>query len=109
MDPAEHRIHNFDTIFWNSAIFSREAMVKNCVSPHKYGDKMALGVYRIVAFVLMLILFVFLTLYENIIARKRFYLTFVWYVSLGTLVFFGLSLVNYKAYFQDAEDASSKA
>ena len=56
-----------DEIFWSSAIFSREAMAVNYISPHKYGDRKALGIYRVVATCFMFILFTFLTVYETMI------------------------------------------
>ena len=59
----EQRFAKVDAVFWNSAIFSREAMALNHVSPHKYGDQKALGIYRVVATCIMFVLFTFLTLY----------------------------------------------
>ena len=56
-----------DEIFWSSAIFSREAMAVNYISPHKFGDRKALGIYRIVATCFMFILFTFRTVYEALI------------------------------------------
>ena len=88
-----------DEVYWKSAIFSREAMTVNHVSAHRYGDRRALGVYRIVATVLMIVLFVFLTIYEATVSKQRFFLTFSWWVSLWTLSFFGLTLLNAGAYF----------
>lgn len=76
-------------------------MTVNHVSAHRYGDRQALGVYRIVATVLMFILFVFLTIYEIAVTKNRFYLTFAWWVSFDTLLFFSLTLINAKAYFGD--------
>ena len=108
MDPVEQKLHKVDSVFWNSAIFSREAMVLNCITPHKYGDKRALGVFRIVAFCLMFVLFTFLTVYESLINKNRVYLTFAWYVSLGTLAFFSLSLIFYATYFKDEGQAKEK-
>ena len=90
-----------DAIYWKSAIFSREAMTVNHLSAHRYGDRQALGVYRILATVLMLILFVFLTIYEVVVTKNRFYLTFAWWVSFDTLLFFSLSLLHVSAYFGD--------
>ena len=90
-----------DSVFWKSAIFSREAMTVNHVSAHRYGDRQALGVYRIMATVLMLILFVFLTIYEMTVNKSRFYLTMAWWVSFDTLLFFSLSLLHVSAYFGD--------
>ena len=52
-----------DEAFWRSAIFSRRAMKLNHINAHKYGDRRALGVYRIVATCLMFVLFTFLTVY----------------------------------------------
>jgi len=74
-------------------------MSVNHVSAHRYGDRQALGIYRIVATVLMFILFVFLTIYEVAVNKNRFYLTFAWYVSAWTFGFFAISLTNMKAYF----------
>ena len=95
----ESRFARVDHVFWKSAIFSREAMQVNHVSAHRYGDRQALGVYRIVATVLMVILFVFLTIYEISVNKHRFYLTYAWWVSAWTLAFFAISLTNIKAYF----------
>ena len=99
-----------DAVFWSSAIFSRHAMTVNHVSPHKFGDRKGLGVYRIVAAIFMYVLFTFLTVYEQIISHTRFYFTLAWWVSLGTFLYFGLSLFPYKAYFgekrPDAKTAS---
>ena len=91
-----------DAVFWTSAIFSREAMRVNHVNAHKYGDRKALGIYRIVAACAMLVIFIFLTLYEQYVTKNRFYFTFAWWVSLGTLIFFALSLVPSKDYFSEA-------
>ena len=99
-----------DAVFWSSAIFSRHAMTVNHVSPHKFGDRKGLGVYRIVAAIFMYVLFTFLTVYEQIISHSRFYFTLAWWVSLGTFLFFALSLLPWKAYFgekrPDAKTAS---
>ena len=90
-----------DEVYWKSAIFSREAMTVNHISAHRYGDRRALGVYRIVATVLMIVLFVFLTIYEATVSKSRFWLTFSWWVSLWTLSFFGMTLLHPSAYFGD--------
>lgn len=66
MDEGFARV---DAVYWKSAIFSREAMTVNHVSAHRYGDRKALGIYRVVATVLMLILFVFLTIYESAVMK----------------------------------------
>ena len=95
------KLGRVDAVFWSSAIFSRKAMTLNHVSPHKFGDRMALGIYRMVATFLMLVLFVFLTIYESAVNNKRVYFTFAWWVSLGTLLFFALSLISFKAYFSE--------
>ena len=102
-----------DAVFWSSAIFSRQAMAVNHVSPHKYGDRKALGLYRMFATFVMMVLFSFLTVYDVLITHNRFYFTLTWWVSLGTLLFFALSLVGYQAYMGDkpinprtAEDGS---
>ena len=42
-------------------------MAVNYISPHKFGDRKALGIYRIVATCFMFILFTFLTVYEALI------------------------------------------
>ena len=95
-----------DEAFWRSAIFSRQEMRLNHVSAHKYGDRRALGVYRIVAACLMFVLFTFLTVYLSVEGSNRFYMCYAWWVSLGTFTFFGLSLVSLKAYF--VENASDE-
>lgn len=76
-------------------------MAVNHVSPHKFGDRKALGVFRIVAAIIMVALFCFLTVYEAIIAKNRYYLSMRWWVCLGTALFFALSLIPYKFYFND--------
>ena len=103
----ESRFARVDHVFWKSAIFSREAMQVNHVSAHRYGDRQALGVYRIVAAVIMVILFVFLTIYEISVNKHRFYLTYAWWVSLWTLAFFAISLTNIKAYFGEKLPAAT--
>ena len=84
-----------DEILWSSSIFSREAMAVNYVSPHKFGDRKALGIYRIVATCFMFILFSFLTVYEWLVQGNRIIFIMPWWVSLGTLIFFALSLIPY--------------
>ncbi len=88
-------------------------MAVNHVSPHKYGDRKALGLYRMCATFIMLVLFSFLTVYDVLITKERFYFTLTWWVSLGTLLFFTLSMVGYEAYMgakppnpRQAEDGS---
>ena len=68
---------------------------------HKYGDRKALGIYRIVASCLMFVLFSFLTVYESVITGSRVYLTMPWWVSLGTWLFFVFSLINGQSYFNE--------
>ena len=82
-------------------------MAVNYVSPHKFGDRKALGLFRIEATFLMSILFSFLTLYEWLIQGNRFLLIMAWWVSLGTLLYFALSLVPYHAYFSDKRTVCS--
>ena len=69
------------------------------MSAHKYGDRRALGSYRIVATCLMFVLFTFLTVYLSVEGTNRFYMCYAWWVSLGTFLFFSMSLVPLKAYF----------
>ena len=76
-------------------------MAVNHVSAHKYGDRKALGIYRMVSTFIMMCLFSFLTVYDVLITHNRFYFTLVWWVSLGTLLFFALSLVGVSAYMSD--------
>ena len=73
-------------------------MAVNHVSSHKYGDRKALGLYRMCATFVMLVLFSFLTVYDVLITKERFYFTLTWWVSLGTLLFFTLSMVGVEAY-----------
>jgi len=82
-------------------------MAVNHVSAHRYGCRKALGIYRIVATVLMLVLFAFLMIYESAVMKQRFFLTFSWWVSLWTLLFFGMSLINIKDYFSDKAPIAS--
>jgi len=77
-----------DAIYWISAIYSREAMTVNHLSAHRYGDRKALGHYRITASILSIITFTFLTIYEIFFTTNRFYLTLSWWVSLDTVIFF---------------------
>ena len=74
-------------------------MALNHVSPHKYGNKKALGIYRGIATCFMFILFSFLTVYETLVSHNRVYFTLAWWVSLSTLLFFALSIIDYHAYF----------
>ena len=94
-------MNRMDEIFWSSSIFTREAMAVNHVSPHKFGDRKALGIFRIVATCFMFILFSFLTVYEWLIQGNRVVFVMAWWVSLGTFIFFALSLIPYKAYFSE--------
>ena len=73
-------------------------MALNHVSPHRYGDKRALGIYRVMASLFMLILFIFLTVYMTLITLNRAYFTLAWWVSLGTFLFFASTLIDHKAY-----------
>ena len=93
-----------DAIFWKSAIFTRDTMALNHVSPHKYGEKKALGIFRVTAACFLFFLFIFLTVYLSTMSRQRPYLTMVWWVFLGTLSFFIASLIEYKAYFGKKND-----
>ena len=90
-----------DAVLWSSAIFSRDAMSVNHLMAHKHGDRKALGIYRIVASCLMFIVFCFLTVYESVITGSRVYMTFAWWVSLGTWLFFTASLINGQSYFNE--------
>ena len=47
----------------------------------------------------MFILFSFLTVYESLIHNNRVFFMMAWWVSLGTLIYFALSLIPYGAYF----------
>ena len=100
-DALEYDWATFDALFWCSAIFSREAMSVNHVSPHKYGDRKALGVFRVVSACFSFTLFSFLTAYESQILKNRCYLTMPWWISLGTCIYFVLSIVHYKHYFDE--------
>ena len=96
-----HRFSVVDTVYWSSAIFSREAMTVNHVCAHRYGDRKALGVYRVVATCISFVILAFLTVYEQWITKSRIYLSLAWWVSLGTLVFFALSLLSLHDYFRE--------
>ena len=90
-----------DFVFWQSAIFSRQAMALNHTSAHRYGDRKALGVFRIIAAVLTLSLFVFLTIYDLMVTSYRPWLMMNWWVCLVTFLFFAFSLVPAGNYFSE--------
>ena len=90
-----------DAIYWSSAIFSRPAMRVNHVSAHRYGERKALGVFRVIATIVMASLTAFLTVYEVMISSQRPWLTMVWWVSLGTTLFFLMTLTSFGEYFTD--------
>ena len=92
-----------DSVFWQSAIFSREAMRLNHTSAHKYGDRKALGIFRIIAAVATLSLFVFLTIYDLLATNYRPWYMFNWWVCLLTFFFFAISLVPAGNYFSEKE------
>ena len=92
-----------DAIYWSSAIFSRKAMAMNHVRPHKFVERRGLGVYRIFASATMFTLLVFLTVYETMMTKTRVYLTFVWWVSLLTWLFFAMASTNWRAYFGETK------
>lgn len=96
----------FDAIYWSSALFSRQAMAQNHVRPHKFVQRRALGLYRLAACLIMFSLLVFLTLYETMRGKARFYLTFAWWVCLFTWAFFAMANTHYKAYFAANEKAA---
>jgi len=98
-----------DHVFWTSAIFSRQAMRLNHVSAHRYGDRKALGIFRIIAVALMLGLTGFLTVYEILVTKSRPWFTMNWWVCVGTLFFFAVSLIPAKYYFQAIEPDPRKA
>lgn len=90
-----------DAIYWSSAIFSRPAMRVNHVMTHRYGERKALGVYRVIAAILMTTMTAFLTVYEVTVSESRPWLTMVWWVSLGTTIFFMITLTSFADYFSD--------
>ena len=89
----------FDSFFWRSTVLKRDSMRNNHVSSHRYSNRAALGIYRIISLVLALILFGFLTFYESAVLQKRFYLDLAWWTSLLTVSFFGLTSAQLGAYF----------
>ena len=92
-----------DFVFWQSAIYSRQAMRLNHTSAHKYADRKALGVFRIVAAVLTLSLWVFLTIYDLMVTNYRPWLMMNWWVCFLTFLFFAASLVPASNYFSEKE------
>ena len=88
-----------DFVFWQSAIFSRQAMRLNHVSAHHYGDRRALGMFRVIATFIMLTLTAFLTIYEILVNLSRPWLTLNFWVCVGTLIYFLLTLIDYEHYF----------
>ena len=88
-----------DFVFWQSAIFSRQAMRLNHVQAHRYGDRKALGMFRIIATFIMLTLLAFSTVYDLLINLARPWLSLNFWVCLGTFVYFLLTLIDYQHYF----------
>lgn len=89
----------FDAVYWRSSIFSRKAMAQNHVRPHKFVERQALGVYRMLACLALISFLVFLTMYEVQYGRDRFYLTYRWWTCLLTWLYFAVVNTNYQAYF----------
>lgn len=83
-------------------------MSLNHVSPNRFGDRKALGIFRIIAAVLLLGLTIWLTIYDVLVAKTRPMLTFNWWVCIGTLLFFLISLLPFKYYFKEEEPDRSK-
>ena len=88
-----------DRVWWSSSIFSRKQMRINHVMAHRYGDRKALGIFRIIAVILMIGLLAFLTVYELLVTKTRPWFTMNWWVCIGTLFFFYISLIPAVYYF----------
>ena len=97
-----------DKLLWRSSVFSREAMSLNHVSSNGFGDRKALGIFRIIATAIMLAITIWLTIYDALVTKTRPMLAFNWWVCIGTFLFFVISLIPVRYYFQEEGPDRSK-
>ena len=71
----------------------------NHVQAHRYGDRKALGMFRVIATFIMLTLTAFLSIYDILINLARPWLTMNFWVCFGTFVYFLMTLIDYQYYF----------
>ena len=71
----------------------------NHVQAHRYGDRKALGLFRIIATFIMLTLTAFLTIYDMLVNLARPWLSMNFWVCVATFLYFLLTLIDYEHYF----------